>query len=384
MLRHPASLTISYPLLFAYIKNKCYLCITKKIGAGTTEAKILESPISNQVCTRCLMNVGDLFIGMALKNQLGYTTESFIAKAREVHGDKYDYSLAKYTGAFGKVSIICPEHGLFTMPASRHLCGGGCQKCAVRKSIADVLNEFKKVHGDFYDYSLVPDEYVDSKKPVTIICPNHGKFKMTPYYHAKGGRCRKCVSQDIRNRHFVYGVGINDVDEKTRTTCYRIWKSILGRCYSKHCQTKNPTYKGCSVCPEWLKYSNFKTWFDNNYIAGYDIDKDILYRGNKEYSPLKCRFVPHEINSLLLNCKKNRGKYPLGVCKIGNFFYANMRKYGEYVKVGKYDNPEEAFNAYKQSKESYIKEVATAYYNEGKIGYDIYLALMNWEIKITD
>ena len=72
---------------------------------------------------------------------------------------------------------------------------------------------------------------------------------------------------------------------------------------------------GCTVCEEWLNYSNFKVWYDQNRIKGMalDLDKDILFKGNKVYSPETCCFVPHAINTLFLNGKKNRGDLPLGV-----------------------------------------------------------------------
>ena len=159
------------------------------------------------------------------------TQEEFIRRAREKHGDKYDYSKAEYKGAFEFITIICPSHGLFQQKASDHLRGCGCRKCAVRKSLQDVLDEFKQAHGDFYDYSLVPDDYVDSKIPVRIICPTHGIFRQAPYHHSNGVRCPRCASRKIREESLVYGFGINDIDEKTRVKSYMAWRDMIGRCY---------------------------------------------------------------------------------------------------------------------------------------------------------
>lgn len=246
----------------------------------------------------------------------------------------------------------------------------------------EVIARFRAVHGNRYGYGYV--NYKNSKTDVDIECPIHGIFQQSPEHHWNGCGCWRCASGRIRESKLIYGVGINDVDEKTRTTSYRVWKGMIGRCYADQCRGKNPTYADCSVCDEWLTYSNFKRWFDESYVEGYDMDKDILIKGNKVYSPETCCFAPHSINSLLINCKRNRGKYPLGVSKSGNKYHAYMRKYMKYIKIGSYPTPEEAFQAYKTAKEAYIKEVATAYYNDGKITQRVYDALMKWTIEITD
>ena len=92
---------------------------------------------------------------------------------------------------------------------------------------------------------------------------------------------------------------------------------MLRRCYDKKILEKFPTYKRCTVCDEWLFYPNFKKWFDENYyeIEGQKmaLDKDIISKGNKVYSPENCIFVPNNINVLFTNRKGERGDYPIGV-----------------------------------------------------------------------
>lgn len=91
---------------------------------------------------------------------------------------------------------------------------------------------------------------------------------------------------------------------------------MLTRCYNHKSLKKNPSYIGCSVCDEWLTYSNFKRWYEdpiNGYREGYHLDKDILVKGNKVYSPETCCFVPHSINCLLLTRQRKRGALPIGV-----------------------------------------------------------------------
>ena len=125
-------------------------------------------------------------------NNKKYTTETFIEEAKKVHGDKYDYSKTEYTKVTEKVCIICPEHGEFMQQANFHLQGRGCPKCGGSKKITpeDFIEKAKQIHGDRYDYSKV--EYIDYKTPVIIICKTHGPFKIRPDYFLAGHGCRKC------------------------------------------------------------------------------------------------------------------------------------------------------------------------------------------------
>ena len=124
------------------------------------------------------------------------TKEEFIASAREVHGDKYDYSKVEYVCALTKVCIICPEHGDFWQEANSHLRGQGCPKCKYEKqssSTEEFIQKAHKVHGDKYDYSKV--EYDGYKTKVCIICPKHGEFWQTPNSHLNGNGCPKCKGE---------------------------------------------------------------------------------------------------------------------------------------------------------------------------------------------
>lgn len=247
----------------------------------------------------------------------------------------------------------------------------------------EVIARFREVHGDKFDYSKV--EYKGMTVDVCIICPIHGEFWQTPYGHLKGVGCKKCISDNKKS--LIYGVGINDLTGVSLTKTYKIWSRMMQRCYSSTYLDEYPTYIGCTVCKEWETFSAFKAWAEdhaNGYREGYCLDKDILVKGNKVYSPEHCVFVPNEINVLIINNKKHRGDFPLGVCKQHHRFYSNAMINGKYIGLGGYDTPEEAFQAYKTAKEAYIKEVATAYYNDGKITKRVYDALMSWIIEITD
>ena len=122
------------------------------------------------------------------------TTEEFITRAREVHGHKYDYSLVEYLNWCTPVKITCPEHGVFEQIPNNHVRGRGCPQCAVKQqrlTTEEFITRAREVHGDRYDYSLV--EYVNNSTPVKIICSEHGVFEQTPNNHTsmKAG-CPQC------------------------------------------------------------------------------------------------------------------------------------------------------------------------------------------------
>lgn len=140
-------------------------------------------------CTKCGRNT--------VSEKLSLNTNSFIEKARKIHGDKYDYSKVNYINNHTKVCIICPEHGEFWQTPNDHLDNHGCIKCRdvnISRTLSDTTNIFiekaRRTHGDKYDYSKV--EYKGGDIKVCIICPEHGEFWQTPHAHLRSGGCRKC------------------------------------------------------------------------------------------------------------------------------------------------------------------------------------------------
>ena len=178
--------------------------------------------------------------------------------------------------------------------------------------------------------------------------------------------------------------------EKTKP--YSIWKSMITRCYSNkdYIGKRNDCYKDVKVCEEWHNYSNFKKWYDENYyeIDGevMALDKDIIIKRNKIYSPETCVFVPKFINIAMAkggHGKKNRSM-PIGVSfdKRRGKYFSRLRMFGELVHLGTFDSPIKAFDVYKSAKEKYIKRVADEY--KDKIPERLYKALYNYKVEITD
>ncbi len=179
----------------------------------------------------------------------------------------------------------------------------------------------------------------------------------------------KANKRSLARRRLVQGVGLNDSDCTTEitingksATCpvYKRWNCMLERCYSLKYHKRQPTYIGCTVCDEWLTFSNFKAWMEKQDWKGKQLDKDLLTQGNKIYSPDFCLFVDSNINSLLIDRKASRGKSPQGVCfnKGVDRYVARVSVNGRPKHLGYFDSPKLAHDAYRLAKYAIIKEVA--------------------------
>jgi hypothetical protein len=190
------------------------------------------------------------------------------------------------------------------------------------------------------------------------------------------------------NHQSVLGVGYIGIGEYTIrqngkvSKYYILWKNMLQRCYCPKFKKTHTTYKDCYVSEEWHNFQNFAEWADENYIEGFELDKDILQKGNKFYSKEKCFFIPKEINTLLIKCDSLRGCLPIGVREIKGKFESNLSKKSIKITLGYYDTPEEAFKAYKNAKEKHIKEIAEEY--KSQITEQVYQALINYGVDIND
>ena len=251
---------------------------------------------------------------------------------------------------------------------------------------------------------------VTTKDCVGKVCKslNSGDFKILKYNDAKDveiqflntGFETSAELGNIRNGNVkdpyipsVCGVGIVGTKypitvNGVQTKEYVLWQSALVRCYSDTYQKKYPTYEGCEVSENFLHYEYFYEWSHKQVGFGNDgwhLDKDLLIKGNKVYSESTCVFIPREINSLLIKCTASRGEHPIGVCwnKTKKSFVAHVSKNkGKLEYLGLFKTEIEAYNAYKQAKESFIKEQANKW--KSQIDPRAYNALMNYTVEITD
>ena len=190
----------------------------------------------------------------------------------------------------------------------------------------------------------------------------------------------------------VYTTGIQDIKGYLTKGVpnpkdYSVWNGIRQRCYNENNHHRVPSYEGCSMSDDFLVFSKFKGWYGQQIghdQEGWELDKDILVRGNKIYSEDTCCFVPHEVNSLILQANGIRGEYPVGVYyeKETGKFKVRISVGSKQRHIGRYMCKTEAFEAYKQAKEKHIKVIANKW--KDKIDPLVYEALINWTVKITD
>lgn len=220
---------------------------------------------------------------------------------------------------------------------------------------------------------------------VTVKFLDTGVVMKTQSHHLKDGAIKDRMSPS------VHGVGVLGDQPSTingvKTKEYHLWRGMITRCYSPKTYIRYPTYTHCEVSEYFKNYSNFKVWCGTQIgfgKEGWELDKDILLKGNKVYSEDTCCFVPKAINLLLCKSDSIRGKYPLGVkyCQRSKGFIATVTKENVTHTIGKYNTSTEAFNAYKVAKEAHIKLVISKWKDE--LDPRVYDALYNWEVKITD
>ena len=227
----------------------------------------------------------------------------------------------------------------------------------------------------------------NNAKEVEIQFINTGFEVVVELGHIRNGNVKDQYSPS------VFGVGVTGTKYLTTINGrnikeYMLWCNMLRRCYSDNFKKKNPTYEGCEVGDKFKSYEYFYEWCHSQVgFANKDwqLDKDLLIKGNKVYNESTCVFIPKDINSLLTKSAASRGEHLIGVCwsKTHKAFRAMVRKNkGKQEHLGLFNTEIEAFNAYKKAKESFIKEQANQWKSE--IDPRAYNTLMNYEVNSDD
>lgn len=167
---------------------------------------------------------------------------------------------------------------------------------------------------------------------------------------------------------------------------YHTWRGMLARCY-EYADTAKTYYGKVEVCKDWWCFENYEKWYNDNFIDGYEIDKDFTELGCKLYSPETCCFIPAKINAIMGKKTYNTVRKHEGL-SVGVSYHVRDEKYtaqcfdGEKLQhFGYHSTPESAFKAYKTFKENLIKRVAQEYYDRGEINETVYTNLMNYEVQ---
>lgn len=165
----------------------------------------------------------------------------------------------------------------------------------------------------------------------------------------------------------VQGVGYNSGGKHkvsincVRTKTYMTWYDMIKRCYNKKLQERVPGYKGCSVSDEWHDFQVFAEWYESQPFRGkgYELDKDLLFKGNKIYSEKTVCLIPQEINKLLMRRKrKDNGLTGAYLVKSSGLWAAQIYMHSKLITIGFFDTEIEAHEAYMSSKQKYVREVA--------------------------
>ena len=246
-------------------------------------------------------------------------------------------------------------------------------------------------------------EYNDANNIVVEFQDEHKYGLHTQYSNFKNGQCKNPFYPSV----YGYGyLGVNNEGNTPKTYEfkdgkniltweYEKWRGILRRCFDNKFKEKKPTYEDVTCCDRWLCFANFledfgilKQEYNWNVDEKLQLDKDILYKGNKLYSLENCVLVPSWINLLFTKNDAKRGEYPIGA-----HYHKGAKKYqalcsinGKLKGLGLYNTVEEAFNSYKIAKENEIKRIANDCIQKGYITKDnrLYKAMINYQVKITD
>ena len=178
-------------------------------------------------------------------------------------------------------------------------------------------------------------------------------------------------------KSLLYGVGVNDADYAVEARCgavryrcpfYVKWSSMIQRCYSKIYKMKTSAYEGCTVCKEWLIFSNFKSWMEEQDWQGKELDKDLLVVGNKVYSPETCAFVDLITNIFTTDSRARRGEWPIGASWCKKDYVFTSRCSNPFTKkkehLGHFHDAQSAHLAWKKRKHELACMLANLQTNE--------------------
>lgn len=185
----------------------------------------------------------------------------------------------------------------------------------------------------------------------------------------------------------VYGIGIYEKGRHLSslnnrpTKYYKMWSSMLHRCYSPLSLELKPTYGQVTVEGSFLEFQKFCDWLDIHYVDGWSLDKDYLFPGNQIYREERCCFVPMIINTQLNHNRISRGPWPTGVtqCSTGKFL-AKISRDRRTLNIGRYDTPESARSAYLLAKRAYLDELCERY--RDRLSPEVVTAILKFPIEV--
>jgi Zn finger protein HypA/HybF involved in hydrogenase expression len=258
------------------------------------------SHLNKRGCPKCANSI--------IANKLSHNKNIFIEKAKNIHGEKYDYTLTEYINNHTKVKIICNKHGAFEQQPNNHLSGQECPKCGqINRNINSsydnniFIKKAKNIHGEKYDYSST--EYVNSYTKVKITCPIHGDFNQYPRHHYRGVGCPKCKQSkgELKIQKFLEENNIEYKSQHTFNDCIHIQLLRFDFYLPKY-----------NICIEYDGQQHFNPlWYDKNGVEFEKTQKrDKIkneYCYNNGINLIRIKFnnkkeLKEIINPILYNC----------------------------------------------------------------------------------
>lgn len=228
-------------------------------------------------------------------NKLVSTTEDFVKKAIEVHGDKYNYDEVVYLNAISNIKIYCKYHNnYFYQRPSNHLSGAGCKECGHKDSSSkqsftteEFIKKAKQLHGDTYDYSIT--NYDSFSNKVEIICKQHGSYKQWPATHLGGGICPNCSRE---TRYPSAGWGYKAWEQRgNNSKWFDSFKLYIIKCYDKD--------SGETFIKIGKTFNTIQKRYKNKYTMPYKYEVLKIVEGSADYISR----LEHRVHKVFKNMK---------------------------------------------------------------------------------
>lgn len=218
-------------------------------------------------------------------------------------------------------------------------------------------------------------KYVNSSK--VSIRFESGQEVVVRAHHLRKGSVKDVFARSVFGAGYLGGY---DYGKKSHESAYVSWYEMLRRTHCPKYRALYPTYTDVTVYEGWYNFQTFiKWWYEqpNAGNEGYQLDKDLINEGAKQYNPENCSFVPQEVNKMLNDHGTARGNFPIGVTRKGSGYQVEINKFGKNQYLGYRAHLDEAAEMYRQAKSEYVREV-TNNLKDGEVVPEVKVGLLRW------